>query len=160
MILTALQLRVHFIFTISDNAEICAWTKYELKWPKMLTNYFQEPIKSMPYCVTSKINTPSFQGFFFARKRYTSNRYSTWWRHQMETFASLLALCAGNSQVPGEFPLQKPVTRSFDFFLVNNRDAGDLRRHWVHYDVTIMTVCSWTLSCLPAVTLSSLWFLL
>ena len=27
-----------------------------------------------------------------------------WWRHQMETFSALLALCAGNSPVTGEFP--------------------------------------------------------
>ena len=40
----------------------------------------------------------------------------TWWRHQMETFFALLALCAGNSLVPGEFPAQRPVTRSFDVF--------------------------------------------
>ena len=36
-----------------------------------------------------------------------------WWRHQMETFSALLALCAGNSPVPGEFPSQRSVTRSF-----------------------------------------------
>ena len=41
-----------------------------------------------------------------------------WWRHQMETFFALLALCAGNSPVTGEFPAQKPVTRSFDVFLI------------------------------------------
>ena len=40
----------------------------------------------------------------------------TWWRHQMETFFALLAICAGNSPVPGEFPTQRPVTRSFDAF--------------------------------------------
>ena len=40
----------------------------------------------------------------------------TWWRHQMETFSALLALCAGNSPVTGEFPSQRPVTRSFDVF--------------------------------------------
>ena len=40
----------------------------------------------------------------------------TWWRHQMETFSALLAICAGNSPVPGEFPAQRPVTRSFDVF--------------------------------------------
>ena len=40
----------------------------------------------------------------------------TWWRHQMETFSALLALCAGNSPVSGEFPAQRPVTRSFDVF--------------------------------------------
>ena len=38
------------------------------------------------------------------------------WRHQMETFAGLLALWVGKSPVTGEFPSQKPVTRSFDFF--------------------------------------------
>ena len=32
----------------------------------------------------------------------------------METFSALLALCAVNSPVTGEFPSQKPVTRSFD----------------------------------------------
>ena len=37
-----------------------------------------------------------------------------WWRHQMET--ALLALCAGNSPVTGEFPAKRPVTRSFDVF--------------------------------------------
>ena len=34
----------------------------------------------------------------------------------METFSALLAICAGNSPVPGEFPAQRPVTRSFDVF--------------------------------------------
>ena len=36
--------------------------------------------------------------------------------YQMETFSALLAICAGNSTVPGEFPAQRPVTRSFDVF--------------------------------------------
>ena len=47
------------------------------------------------------------------------NKYSrmdSWWRHPMETFSALLAICAGNSPVPGEFPAQRPVTRSFDVF--------------------------------------------
>ena len=34
----------------------------------------------------------------------------------METFSALLALCAGNSPVYGEFPSQRPVTRIFDVF--------------------------------------------
>ena len=42
--------------------------------------------------------------------------FTTWWRHQMETFSASLAICAGNSPVPGEFPAQRPVTRSFDVF--------------------------------------------
>ena len=50
-------------------------------------------------------------------KLYTTRplrQFNSWWRHQMETFSALLALCAGNSPVPGEFPTQRPVTRSFD----------------------------------------------
>ena len=55
-------------------------------------------------------------------------------------------ICAGNSPVPGEFPAQRPVTRSFDVFFdlrlingwVNNRKAGDLRRYRAHYDVMVM----------------------
>ena len=39
-----------------------------------------------------------------------------WRRHQMETFSALLAICAGNSPVPGEFPTQRQVTQSFDVF--------------------------------------------
>ena len=35
----------------------------------------------------------------------------------MEKFSALLAICAGNSPVTGEFPTQRPVTRSFDIFL-------------------------------------------
>ena len=43
-------------------------------------------------------------------------RWLAWWRHQMETFSALMAICAGNSPVLGEFPAQRPVTRSFDVF--------------------------------------------
>ena len=64
----------------------------------------------------------------------------------METFPALLAICAGNSPVPGEFPTQRPVARSFDVSFdlcrkngwVNNRKAGDLRRYRAHYDVIVM----------------------
>ena len=47
---------------------------------------------------------------------YVVDSSLAWWRHQMETFSASLALCAGNSPVPGEFPAQRPVTRSFDIF--------------------------------------------
>ena len=59
---------------------------------------------------------------------------------------TLLALCARNSPVIGEFPAQRPVTQSFDIFfdlrlnkrLSKNRQAGDLRRHRAHYDVSVI----------------------
>ena len=58
--------------------------------------------------------------------------YWTWWRHQMEIFSALLALYAGNSPVPGEFPTQRPVTRSFDvyFDLRPNRRLSKQSRGW------------------------------
>ena len=34
----------------------------------------------------------------------------------METFFALQAFCAGNLPVTGEFPEQRPVTRTFDVF--------------------------------------------
>ena len=40
--------------------------------------------------------------------------FSSWWCQQMEPFSALVAICAGNSPVPGEFPAQRPVTRGFD----------------------------------------------
>ena len=36
----------------------------------------------------------------------------------METISALLAIYAGNSPVSGEFPAQRPVTRSFDVILL------------------------------------------
>ena len=77
----------------------------------------------------------------------------SWWRHQIEAISALLAICAGNSPVTGEFPTQRPVARSFDVFFdlrlnkrlsKNNREAGDLRRHRAHCDVTVMCwICEW-----------------
>ena len=54
----------------------------------------------------------------------------------METFSALLAVCAGNSRITGEFPAQRPVARSFDIFF--DRVAGDSRSYRVHYDVIVM----------------------
>ena len=72
----------------------------------------------------------------------------SWWRHQMETFSALLALCAGNSPVPVNSPHKGQWrTRSFDVFFdlrpkidwVNNREASDFRRHRGHYDGDVMS---------------------
>ena len=71
---------------------------------------------------------------------------SPWWRHQMKTFSALLALCAGNSPVPVNSPHKGQLRGALMFSLmcvwingwVNNREAGDLRRHRGHYDVNVM----------------------
>ena len=54
----------------------------------------------------------------------------TWWRHQMEAFSALLALCAGNSSVLVEFPTQRPVTRSFDVFFDLRLNKRLSRQSW------------------------------
>ena len=41
------------------------------------------------------------------------NEESPWWHHQMQTFSTLLALCAGNSPVTGEIPSQRPGLFTF-----------------------------------------------
>ena len=54
----------------------------------------------------------------------------------METFSELLAICAGNSPVTGEFPAQRPVTRRLDVFFDlrlnkrNKRLSKQSRRRW------------------------------
>ena len=60
----------------------------------------------------------------------------SWWRHRMEIFSALLALCEGNPPVTGGFSLTKANDAELWCFLwsawtkgwANNRDAGDLRR--------------------------------
>ena len=57
-----------------------------------------------------------------------------WWRHRIETFSALLALCVGKSPVTGEFPAQRPVTRRFDIFFdlcLNKQLNKQLRPRWV-----------------------------
>ena len=48
----------------------------------------------------------------------------------METFFALLAICAGNSPVPGEFPAQRPLTRSFDVFFDQRLDKRLSKQSW------------------------------
>ena len=74
--------------------------------------------------------------FFFSRVRASRrSRIQTWswWRHQMEPISALLALCVGNSPVTGEFPSQRPVTRSLDVFFdlrLNKRLSKQSRGWW------------------------------
>ena len=70
----------------------------------------------------------------------------------------LLASCAGNSPITGEFPAQRPVTRSFDVFFdlrPNKRFSKSMMRlaswdaiapimtslKWNYVDFVIMSLC-------------------
>ena len=64
----------------------------------------------------------------------------------METFAALLAICAANSPVNSPHKGQWSGALMFSLIYapiygwVNDREAGDLRRHRAHYNVTGMKV--------------------
>ena len=47
----------------------------------------------------------------------------------METFSAVLAIVVRNSPISGEFPAQRPVTRSFDAFF-DLRPNKRLSKHW------------------------------
>ena len=92
-------------------------------------------------------------------QKLSHKKLYTWWRrHQMETLSALLAIYARNSPVTSEFPAERPVTRSFDFFYLRlNKRLGKqswgwwfetpLRPLWRHcYDISkchSLIICTW-----------------
>ena len=75
---------------------------------------------------------PTLEGWFTGTGT-SGNMHISWWRHQMETFSALLTLCAGNSPVTGEFPVQRSVTRGFDVFFdlrLDRQLSKQWRRWW------------------------------
>ena len=122
------------------NVVFCSTTSYALfQNKKRITRIFVGELRNSVDIAYLLVLT-FYNGITWALRRLT------WWRHQMETFSSLLALCAGNSPVIVEVPAQRPVTLSSMLSLicvwindwVNNHEACDLRRHRAHYDVIVM----------------------
>ena len=74
------------------------------------------------------------------------DHWLTWWRHQNEILSALLAFVWGIHQLPVNSHHKGQWRGALMFSLicgwtngwVNNGDAGDLRRHRAHYDVTVM----------------------
>ena len=101
---------------------------YTCRWKKPLIDSKDHESKSM----IDKINDNS--------------NCNTPWRHQMETFAALLAICAGIHRSPVTSPHKGQWRGALMFSLicvwingwVNNREAGDLRRYRARYDVIVM----------------------
>ena len=94
---------------------------------------------------------------------------ATWWRHHMETFSALQAICAGNSPVAGEFPTQRPVTQRFGVFFdlrVNKRriyskplSTSVMNHHyswWRHQMETFSTLLALCAGNSPAILTSML----
>ena len=74
----------------------------------------------------------------------TTQTTTSWWRHQLETFSALLALCEGNPPVTGGFLSQRPVTQhSFDIFFdvrLNKRSNKQSRCWW--FETPWRSLCS------------------
>ena len=120
-----------------------SWDDASLGWlspDKQLRQY------GIPHGVISATKPEKAIYVNFAKKNDLHESMYSWWRHQMETVSALLALCAGNSPVPVNSPHKGQWRRALIFSLicvwingwVNNREAGDLRRHRGHYDVNGM----------------------
>ena len=84
---------------------------------------------------TEALSGPFF--FNFKRPWLDPEGLVPWWRHQMETFSALLAICAGNSPVPGEFPAQRPVTQSFDVFFDHPLNKRLSKQWWCWWFETL-----------------------
>ena len=81
------------VFSIQLHIKItwCYWNAFPILWLLVRRNpWRKETIDMMTWCL---------------------------FPHQMVTFSASLALCAGNSPVTGEFPAQRPLTRSFYVFV-------------------------------------------
>ena len=120
-----------------------------------LFNFYYWP-HFVPKQVVRDIGIPSFTNTSFCPSVGSSHvqvlvhlQANPWWRHQMETFSALLAICVGHS--PVNSPHKGQWRRALMFSLIcawingwlNNREAGDLRRNRAHYDVIIMHWSVW-----------------
>ena len=81
----------------------------------------------------------------FTKQHFRNGSLFWWWRHPKEAFSALLAICAGNSPVTGDFPAQRPATWSFDVSFdlrLNKRSSKQSWGWWfetrAHCDVTAM----------------------
>ena len=99
------------------------------------------------FCSSQRISCSTWEPSCTALSRHlvplTVAALYPWWRHQMETFPRYWPF-TGNRWIP----LTKGQWRAALMFSlicawingwVNNREAGDLRRHRAHYDVTVIS---------------------
>ena len=137
--------KIHFVLMkLMENGKLATWKDQST----FNVNYIDDiNSQDYKYAATVILVTLFFLiiGDFAAQSSYKTTpsvqliiNTKTWCCHQMETFSALLVLCAGNSPVTGKFPSQRPFNRPWIHDWVNNREAGDLRRHRPHYDVIVM----------------------
>ena len=93
-----------------SNMDVICIGSTAFRWSEIqIPQNINERRQALPRLCNSFEDRPQADGIYG-----TGALNESWWRHQMEIFSALLAICAGNSPVTGEFPSQRPVTRSFD----------------------------------------------
>ena len=133
MLMMLISELIEFIIYLNRycNYSICRSYKHVLLFVLLLCHQFcQHPFQLLhrhwgnDTCMATQVR----EGFVYRHRQMNHS----WWRHQMETFSALMALCAGNSPVTGEFPSQRPVTRSFDvcFYLRLNKRLSEQSWGW------------------------------
>ena len=97
------------------NLKITSATNYEPIWSrvdvlmKISVIRCMHKLISLNKCYYYSSDNPTVLHFRGGVLFFTQSWILPWWRHQMETFSALLALCAGNSPVPVTSP-HKAIT--------------------------------------------------
>ena len=118
--------------------DVCFW---ESHWQWVSAGSGNDMILNRRYLITWT-NETTFTGVHMHHPRPIS-----WWHHQMETFPRYWPFVRGIRRSPVNFPHKGQWRGALIFSLIcawingwiNNREAGDLRRHRVYYDVILMT---------------------
>ena len=117
---------------------VCFWESY---WQWVSAGSGNNMILNRRYFITWTYET-TFTGVHMHQPGPIS-----WWRHQMETFPRHWPFVGGIHRSPVNSPHKGQWHGTLIFSLicawingwVNNREAGDLRRHRFYYDVILMT---------------------
>ena len=98
--------------------------KHSIHDDVMIWRYFQDYfVDGSPVTGVPLPRLGSGHWWYLAKTQYS------WWRHEMEIFSALKALCEGNLSVTGGFPSRMPVTRSFYVFFDLRLDKP-VRTQW------------------------------
>ena len=128
-----------FLITVMLSTHLEPQCRYKLITANFHCNVITSVI-SEDYIILE--NKPSHS---WSRARWIVEIRTAWWRHQMKTFSSLLALGIHLSLVDSPHKGQWRGALMFLVFICtwtngweNNRDTGGLRPHRAHYDLTVM----------------------
>ena len=108
------EFNIHWTFRWDQRVVQERWNEYSLKCNQVAKTIMKQ-LEAIDLKVQIKLQL-TYQRYQAGIPAPMNSPSPPWWRHQMETFSALLAICARNSPVTGEFPAQRPVTPSFDGF--------------------------------------------